>query len=83
MAECLLYIGSCARWATREAMHETQTEWWPEVARVDTEPQPSFGAAKRAEEAAIRAEAPLYNKVHNVKRFRRDGNSFVPVVEAA
>ena len=79
----LLYIGSCARWPTREAMHRTQTHWWPQVARVDKESQPNLGMAKRAERAAIRTEAPLYNKVHNVKRFRRDGQSFAAVTDAA
>jgi hypothetical protein len=79
----LLYIGSCALWSSREAMHKAQTRWWPEVARVDKEPQPNLGVAKQAEKAAIGAEAPLYNKVHNVKRFRRDGHAFVPVEEAA
>jgi hypothetical protein len=82
-AERLLYIGSCARWSDRETQHEKQTPWWPEVARVDKEPYPNLGTAKAAERAAIKAEAPIHNKVHNVKRFRREGASYVPVTEAA
>jgi hypothetical protein len=79
----LLYIGSCRLWPNREAMHRKQTPWWPEVARVDKEQHPNLGMAKQAEIAAIRAEAPLRNKVHNVKRFRREGYAFVPLMVAA
>ncbi len=83
VTEQLLYIGSCAVWSSREALHKAETPWWPEVARVDKVPQPNLGTAKRVERVAIRAEAPLYNRVHNVKRFRRDGNSFAVVTEKA
>jgi hypothetical protein len=79
----LLYIGSCWLWSNREAMHRKQTPWWPEVARVDKEYLPNLGMAKQAEIAAIRAEAPLYNKIHNVKRFRREHGLFVPLTVAA
>jgi hypothetical protein len=75
----LLYIGSCVRWPSREALHRKQTPWWPEVARVDEVPHPDLPTARDAEKAAIKAEAPLYNKQHNVKRFCRDGYAYVPV----
>ena len=79
----LLYIGSCVLWESREALHRKQTPWWPEVARVDKFPYPDLPAARRAEKAAIRADAPLYNKQHNVKRFRHNGHEYVPIAEAA
>lgn len=79
----LLYIGSCLIWAYRESTHRRQTPWWSEVERVDKTPQPDLLTARRAERAAIRAEAPLYNKQHNVKRFRLFRNKYVPVAEAA
>jgi len=79
----LLYIGSCINWDARVGLHEKDSPWWPEVARVDKVPQPDINEARRVETAAIKAEAPLHNKVHNVKRFRRDGYGFAPVAGAA
>ena len=70
------------RWLA-EALHQKASPWWPEVARVDKTPQPDLGAARRAEFAAIEAEAPLHNRQHNVKRFRREGYEYVPVADAA
>jgi hypothetical protein len=67
----------------RVSLHEKDSPWWPEVARVDKVSQPDIAAARRAEIAAIKAEAPVHNKVHNIKRFRRDGFTFVAVAEAA
>lgn len=79
----LLYIGSCVIWAHREGSHRKYTPWWAEVARVDREPHPNPGAARRAERAAIRGEAPLYNKQHNIKRFKMVGHVYVPLEMAA
>jgi hypothetical protein len=75
----LLYIGSCRIWAHRESTHRTRTPWWHEVTRVDRQFWPSLPAARRAERAAIWAEAPLYNKQHNQKRFHFTGHTYVPV----
>jgi len=81
--ERLLYIGSCVRWPAREAMHIKDTPWWPEVVRVDKVPQPDLKTARVVEAAAIRAEAPLYNKQHNVQRFRLVNHQYVPLASAA
>jgi hypothetical protein len=70
-------------WSAREALHRTQTPWWPEVARVNKTGQPDIETARRVEIAAIRAEAPLYNKQQNVKRFTMAGHAYVPLPEAA
>ncbi|HEX3957762.1 MAG TPA: hypothetical protein VHZ03_14185 [Trebonia sp.] len=80
----LLYIGSCVNWPSRENLHKAQTPWWEEVARVEKAPQPDIRIARRMEKAAIRAEAPLHNKFHNIQRFHHAGQGrFVPVDQAA
>lgn len=77
----LLYIGSCRSWPSRRALHEKQTAWWPQVDRVEQEHYLNLGAAKQAEIAAIGAEAPLHNKQHNVRRFRWEKRTYVPVAQ--
>lgn len=79
----LLYIGSTSDWRERFAWHEQGSSWWPEVARVDRIPYPDLGEARRMEAAAIKAEAPLHNKVHNATRFQIVGRRYVPVAGAA
>lgn len=65
-----LYIGSAKSRRSRMQSHRTASFWWPEVVRVDIEDQPDIETARRAEAAAIRAEAPLYNKKHNKARLQ-------------
>lgn len=87
-AGALLYIGSTvdvcqrvrghfhSRWSCLDVM-----ELRERFDMLHTEPHPTLAAARAAEKAAIREEAPLLNRVHNVKRWRKlaGSNQFVPV----
>ena len=64
-AGLLLYIGISKDFGGRWKQHARTQPWWPErrtmtVALCDSRPE-----AEAAERAAIRAEHPKYNKVHN------------------
>lgn len=72
----LLYIGITldpgARWKT----HSKDKPWWLEVVNITVEVYPSRSAVLDAERAAIIAERPRYNIVHN-----HSGNDGVPTVQ--
>ncbi|RZF06008.1 hypothetical protein C0R05_24555 [Streptomyces albidoflavus] len=58
----LLYIGSSYAPDRRCAVHRRKS-WWPLVARREEEWHPNRSAAYTAESNAIRAEAPLHNRM--------------------
>lgn len=60
----LLYIGISFDLARRLGQHAGLKPWWSEVARIDVEHHPDRATALLAERAAIEAEAPLHNVVH-------------------
>jgi hypothetical protein len=67
----LLYIGISLHAAQRASQHRHGQPWWPEVARMDVESVSGDRAdAEAAERAAILAEKPRYNVVHNHHRVR-------------
>ena len=61
----LIYIGSSEARLSRFQIHETQSPWWPEVAKTTDERYPTIFQARAAERLAIIAEMPLYNKQYN------------------
>ena len=73
----LLYIGSTrdltARQAIHMADHKSPIAFAMQMCAVrwTTEDYPTYEAAKAAEVAAIKAEAPYLNRQHNPKRWRR------------
>lgn len=84
----LLYIG-CARDVDyRIEMHKATTTLpcWADIryryGHHTAEEFPTLAAARAAERAAIKAEAPLHNRQHNPKRFRRVAGEYVTVVAA-
>lgn len=58
----LIYIGSAKARLKRLMGHESQSQWWPEVAEVTAEHFPTLFQARVAERLAIKVEMPLYNK---------------------
>jgi predicted GIY-YIG superfamily endonuclease len=67
----LLYIGITNNLTRRIDEHDEDKPWYQHVARVTVEHHPSRGAALDAEKAAIKAEKPRHNVVHN----RRPGGT--------
>lgn len=67
-ADQLLYIGITANTATRWTQHSWSKSWWPQVAKATVEHFDSREAIEEAEVAAIKAEKPLHNIVHNNDR---------------
>lgn len=61
----LLYVGISKHWPERLTQHRRDKVWWTEVARIDLEPFPTREAVLEAERAAIIAERPRYNVIHN------------------
>jgi hypothetical protein len=61
----LLYVGITADPGTRWRAHSHDKPWWHEVANVTVEQHPDRTAVLEAERAAIVAEQPRYNVVHN------------------
>ncbi|WP_224279095.1 GIY-YIG nuclease family protein [Nocardioides lacusdianchii] len=61
----LLYVGITADPGTRWRAHSHDKPWWHEVANVTVEQHPDRQAVLEAERAAIIAEQPRYNVVHN------------------
>jgi len=61
----LLYIGITFNFINRFNAHRKDKEWWLEVNRIETEHFETRERALNAEQAAIRAEKPRYNVVHN------------------
>ena len=60
-AERLLYVGISMSLEGRLTKHR-RTAWWPEVAEITVQWFDGREAAKAAERAAIRDEAPLHNR---------------------
>ena len=82
----LMYIGVAFDVTHRIYMHEAawysshaSMQMFRRIARHTTEEYPNKLAARAAERAAIKAEAPLYNRQHNPKRWRRVAGQWQPV----
>jgi hypothetical protein len=61
----LLYVGSTVNRSRRMSAHAGKSPWWGEVADVRIERHPDIVIARAIERAAIRAEAPTYNRAYN------------------
>lgn len=61
----LLYVGISHNALHRLYNHMADSEWYPEIVRVDIEHYPSLQSALNAEKQAIKNEGPIYNKTHN------------------
>lgn len=61
----LLYIGISLNPGSRWKQHRDDKPWWHDVAQVTVERLPSRQVALAAEQAAIVAERPRYNIIHN------------------
>lgn len=66
--DALLYIGITINPGSRWRSHSKDKPWWHEVAKVTVEQFDSREAVEVAERAAIQAERPKYNVVHNRHR---------------
>lgn len=62
----LLYVGITRDPRDRFGDHRRDKPWWIEVARIDMEPHPDRDAVLCAEKAAIQAESPRYNTIHQL-----------------
>ena len=62
----LLYIGVTNSPPNRFRAHRADKEWWGMVKTVKMEQFPSRSALMAGEAAAIKAERPRYNIVHNI-----------------
>lgn len=61
----LLYVGISNSVVRRLAQHARDSKWGRRIARVEVEYHESREAAESAERAAIKAERPLWNVLHN------------------
>ncbi len=61
----LLYVGISIRPWDRWKQHRGEKEWWHEVKQITLDRYPDVTTALSAERAAIVAESPRYNVVHN------------------
>lgn len=66
--DVLLYIGISDTFGRRWNQHAQSQSWWPEVRRQAVDWHPTRDDAEAAEEAAIKAEKPRYNIMHNPSR---------------
>lgn len=64
-ADELLYIGITNSLTRRWGQHEDEKPWFSHVVRATVEQHPSREAVFAAERAAIQAEKPRFNVVHN------------------
>jgi predicted GIY-YIG superfamily endonuclease len=64
-ADLLLYIGIAVNLGSRTNGHANGSSWMDFAIRSTVERHPSRAAALAAEKAAIKAEQPLFNDVHN------------------
>lgn len=64
----LLYVGIAFDVLKRAQGHRRHAAWWSQAATYTEELYPTRTAAEAAEAEAIRAEAPLFNVVHNRRR---------------
>ena len=69
--DALLYIGITCNLAMRWNGHQRKQPWWDELRSLTVDWYDSRDEAEAAEEAAIKAERPKYNKTYLVKRPRR------------
>jgi predicted GIY-YIG superfamily endonuclease len=60
-----VYIGIAKNFGKRWQEHARSQPWWPEVRRQTIDWYPDRDTAEAAEEAAIKAEHPKYNLMHN------------------
>lgn len=60
--DSLLYIGSTVKLRQRIRNHVSQTSWWGDVARIETDPFTTETAARLAEALAITRELPARNR---------------------
>ena len=60
----LLYVGISANAMQRLAGHGSQSSWASRIARVEIENWPTREEALLAEQEAISAEGPLFNRIH-------------------
>ena len=67
----LLYVGISVNPTGRFDQHRGDKSWWHEIASITIQAYPDRPTVEAAEKAAIIAETPLYNIVHNVARTRR------------
>ncbi len=61
----LLYLGITASLPSRLIGHRDDKPWWTDVADIKVEHYPDRPSVLAAERAAIRAERPLWNVIHN------------------
>lgn len=61
----LLYIGITFDPGSRWRKHADDKPWWQRVARIEIETHPDRETVLAAERAAIDAEQPIFNVVHN------------------
>ena len=67
----LLYIGITADPGNRWRSHAQDKPWWQQVTNITVETHPTRTAVLDAERAAIIAEKPTHNIVHNRRRSSR------------
>lgn len=60
-----VYIGVAKSFGKRWQQHAHSQPWWPEVRRQTIDWYPDRDSAEAAEAAAIKAEHPKYNVMHN------------------
>src|SRR5690554_1450800 len=75
----LLYVGITNNFGARFSHHSNLKAWWEDVARSSMEHFPNRKAALAAERAAIVAERPRFNIVHNPARPRKPERAREPV----
>lgn len=71
-ADLLLYIGITWSVPIRWNAHERKQPWWSELRSLTVELYDSWEEAEAAEEAAIKAEHPKYNKRHAMPALHPD-----------
>lgn len=82
--DLLLYIGVSKNFGQRWKQHARQQPWWDEMKRLTADEWFEFRSeAEAAEEAAIKAERPKYNKRHLVPVARKPRGSVGPVPVSA
>lgn len=64
----LLYVGIADDWLSRWRAHRKESAWFGDVASVKVEDFDSRPEAESAERAAIRAERPKWNVMHNTRK---------------
>ena len=64
----LLYVGVSLNTVARLVAHQHRSEWFDKIASITIEKFESRDAAEAAETAAIKAEAPKFNRRHVAER---------------